>query len=135
MLDDHPRVAAIAGSVVVGPERRPDPLSTLMAQSPLTSTTEDLPGPRVLGLAAMATMVRRQPYLDVQGFHPQFGVGGEERLLVLDLRAAGWHVCFVPEVVVHHRRSTTAGTPSLVAGRWCATTCGPRGSATRGRPP
>jgi hypothetical protein len=75
----------------------------LMAQSPLASTTEDLPGPRVIGLPAMATMVRCKPFLDVRGFHPKFGIGGEERLLVLDLRAAGWYVCFVAEVVVHHR--------------------------------
>jgi GT2 family glycosyltransferase len=103
LLDEHPHVAAIAGSVVVGPERRADPISTVMACSPLTSATVDLPGPGVVGMPAMATMVRCKPFLDVHGFHPRYGVGGEERLLALDLRAAGWHVCFVAEVVVHHR--------------------------------
>jgi hypothetical protein len=50
-------------------------------------------------------VVRRAAYLQVGGFHPHFGVGGEETLLAVDLRAAGWSCCFVERVVAHHAPS------------------------------
>jgi GT2 family glycosyltransferase len=112
VLDAHPHVAAITGSVVVGLDRRPDPLSTLMAASPLTAGARALPGPAIIGMMATATMVRRQPFLDAGGFHPRYGIGGEEALLALDLRAAGWEVCYVPAVVVHHRPLPTGRAPA-----------------------
>jgi GT2 family glycosyltransferase len=112
VLDAHPGVGAITGSVVVGPQRRPDPLSTVMAASPLDADAADLPGPGLIGMMAAATMVRRDAYLAARGFHPRFGVGGEEALLALDLRAAGWHVCYVPEVVVHHRPVADGRVPA-----------------------
>jgi len=104
LLDRHPRLGLIAAAVVVGPERRPDPTCAAMAASPLAAPAaeRDLPGVPVAGFVACGAIVRRDAYLAVGGFHPRFGVGGEERLLAIDLRAAGWAIRYVPEVVAHH---------------------------------
>jgi GT2 family glycosyltransferase len=56
----------------------------------------------VLGFLACAAVVRRSAYLQVGGFHPRFGVGGEEELLALDLAVAGWELAYVAEVIAHH---------------------------------
>jgi hypothetical protein len=66
----------------------------------------------VLGFLACAAVVRRSAYLQVGGFHPSFGVGGEEQLLALDLAVAGWELAYVAEVTAHHHpppRSDTTG--------------------------
>jgi GT2 family glycosyltransferase len=57
----------------------------------------------VLGFLACAAVARRLAYLETGGFHPRFGVGGEEKLVALDLAAAGWRLAYVPDVVAHHR--------------------------------
>ena len=49
--------------------------------------------------------MRCAAYLEVGGFHPHFGVGGEETLLAVDLSTAGWSCCFAPHVVAHHAPS------------------------------
>jgi hypothetical protein len=76
-------------------------LNELLAEAPLGTDT-DLPGPSVLGFLACAAIVRRRPYLDAGGFHPRFGVGGEEQLLALDLLSAGWGLSYVARVVAFH---------------------------------
>lgn len=113
LFDRHPRLGLVAASVVVGPERRPDPTCALMAASPLAPgpAERDLPGVPVAGFVACGAIVRREAYLAVGGFHPRFGVGGEERLLALDLRAAGWAVRYVPELVAHHCPPPSDGRP------------------------
>jgi hypothetical protein len=63
-------------------------------------------------MVATATAVRRDAFLEVGGFHRRYGVGGEETLLALDLRAAGWDVCYLPEAVIHHCPSAAARTPA-----------------------
>ncbi len=90
--------------MLVGPEERPDPLCAEMAGSPL-GWPADLPGPSVLGFVACGAVVRRSAYLEVGGFHPRFGVGGEEELLAIDLAARGWGLAYVDEVVAHHHPS------------------------------
>ena len=109
LFDRHPRLGLIAATVVVGAGRRLDPTCAAMAHGPLAAAAtgrdggeDGLPGVPVLGFLACGALVRRDAYLAVGGFHPRFGVGGEERLLALDLRAAGWAVRHVPEVVAHH---------------------------------
>jgi GT2 family glycosyltransferase len=110
LLERHPRLGLVAATVVVGPDRRLDPTCAAMAGGPLAAAAaaaparagDDLPGVPVLGFVACGAVVRRDAYLAVGGFHPRFGVGGEERLLALDLRAAGWAVRHVPAVVAHH---------------------------------
>ena len=102
VLDDHPRLAVLAGRVLVGPEERLDPVCAEMAGSPLLPTAA---GPSVLGFVACGAVVRAQAYLAVGGFCERYGVGGEEELLALDLAAAGWQLAYVDDVVAHHHPS------------------------------
>jgi GT2 family glycosyltransferase len=101
LLDENPGLALIAGRVLVGEEEREDPTCQLMSRSPLPRRP-DRPGTPVLGFLACAAVVRRSAYLQVGGFHPAFGIGGEETLLALDLADAGWDLSYLPEVVAHH---------------------------------
>jgi glycosyltransferase involved in cell wall biosynthesis len=124
LLDAHLDLSLVAGRVLVGPGQREDPTCRLMSESPLPRARGQ-PGPAVLGFLACAAVVRRSAYLQVGGFHPSFGVGGEEELLALDLAAAGWELAYVAQVVAHHyppsrpdsaRRRRRQARNSL----WCA---------------
>ena len=101
LFDRHPRLGVLAARVLVGPEERLDPVCAVMAASPL-GHAPDLPGPSVLGFVACGAVVRRSAYLQVGGFHPRFGVGGEEELLAIDLSERGWELVYVDAVVTHH---------------------------------
>jgi len=101
VLDAHPRLALVAARVLVGPGERLDPTCALMAESPLERAPE-LPGPPVLGFLACGAVVRRCAFEAVGGFHPRYGVGGEEQLLSVDLAEAGHQLAYVAEVTSHH---------------------------------
>jgi GT2 family glycosyltransferase len=94
----------LAGRVLVGPDDRLDPVSLAMRNSPLG----EVPGvgPRVLGFLACGAVVRRSAYLEVGGFHPRYGVGGEEALLAMDLTEHGWDCAYVDDVVACHHPSS-----------------------------
>lgn len=109
LFERHPRLAVVAARVLVGHEERLDPVCTAMAASPLPPAP-DLPGPAVLGFVACGAVVRRSAFLAAGGFHPRFGVGGEEELLALDLAAGGWGLAYVEEVVAHHHPSPSRDT-------------------------
>jgi GT2 family glycosyltransferase len=104
LFDAHPRLGLIAARIQVGPERVPDPVNAVMAESPLL-TEPGLPGPSVLGFLACATIVRRRAFLDAGGFNSLLFFVGEERLLAYDLAAAEWFRCYVPEIVAVHEPS------------------------------
>jgi GT2 family glycosyltransferase len=104
LLDRHPRLAVLAARVLVGPDRRLDPVCQEMAHSPLPPAA-DLPGPSVLGFLACGAVVRRAAFLEVGGFDVRLGVGGEEELLSVDLAACGWGLAYVDEVVAYHHPS------------------------------
>jgi GT2 family glycosyltransferase len=104
LLDRHPRLAVLAARVLVGPERRLDPVCGEMAHSPLPPA-DDLPGPSVLGFIACGAVVRRAAFLEVGGFDVRLGVGGEEELLAVDLAERGWGLAYVAEVVAYHHPS------------------------------
>jgi GT2 family glycosyltransferase len=100
LLDGAPRVGLLAGRIVVEPAGVDDPACAPMAAGPPSTT---LPGGRdILGFIACGAIVRREAYLAVGGFHPRFGVGGEEDLLALDLTTRGWGCCYHAGVVAHH---------------------------------
>jgi GT2 family glycosyltransferase len=101
LLDRHPRLAVLAARVLVGPDRRLDPVCDAMAGSPLPPA-RDLPGPPVLGFVACGAVVRRAAFLQAGGFDHRLGVGGEEELLAVDLAAGGWGLAYVEEVVAYH---------------------------------
>ena len=104
LLDRHPRLAVLAARVLVGPDRRLDPVCQEMAHSPLPPAA-DLPGASVLGFIACGAVVRRAAFLETGGFDVRLGVGGEEELLAVDLAARGWGLVYVEEVVAHHHPS------------------------------
>ncbi|AEV83551.1 glycosyl transferase [Actinoplanes sp. SE50] len=97
----HPRTALLTARVLIGPEARVDPISDEMARAPL-GTAPDAPGPAVLGFLSCATIVRRDAFLGVNGFHPRLFVYGEEALLAMDLAAAGHHLAYVQALTVRH---------------------------------
>jgi GT2 family glycosyltransferase len=101
LLDAHPRLGLVAGSVLVGEEGTLDGVCLEMARSPL-GTRPGEPGPRVLGFIACGAVVRRSAFLEAGGFDPVVFFPGEEERLALDLAARGWALCYVPEVVARH---------------------------------
>lgn len=124
LLDQYPRLAAVTARILVGPEEKEDPVSALMADSPLPNLL-GIPGTELAGFMAGACVVRRSAFLAAGGYEPRFFIGGEERLLALDLLAAGWHLGYVPELVVHHhpsRQRDAAGRQRLLRRNalWCA---------------
>lgn len=125
LLDAHPRLAALTARILVGPGEREDPTSALMAASPLRDCL-GVPGvTAVAGCMAGACVMRRQAFLAVGGYEPRFFIGGEERLLAIDLLAAGWHLGYCPELVVHHHPSPSRDAPGrrrllLRNALWCA---------------
>lgn len=116
VFDGHPRLAVLAARILVGPEERLDPIDEVMAASPL-GRAPDLPGPEVLGFLACGVVVRRQAFLESAGFDDVVFFGGEEERLALDLRSAGWGLCYVPKVVAHHHPSSSRNG-SVRAVRW-----------------
>lgn len=104
LFDRHPRLGLIAGSVLVGPEERPDPFNEVLASSPLPSAP-DAPGPELLGFVGCAAIARRDALLQVGGFDDVVRFPGEEERVALDLYDAGWQLCYVPDVVAHHHPS------------------------------
>jgi GT2 family glycosyltransferase len=106
-FDTSPRLAVLVARALVGPAEIDDPLNAVLAAAPL-GRDPDLPGPTVLGFLACAAVVRRSAFLEVGGFHPRFGVGGEEQLLALDLLAAGWGLAYAADVVAHHHPAASA---------------------------
>jgi GT2 family glycosyltransferase len=104
VLDAHPRLAVLAGRMLVGEEERPDPICADMADSPLPRE-DDLPGPSILGFLACGAVVRRDAYLAAGGFDDVIFFMGEEERLALDLATQGWGLAYVDQVVAHHHPS------------------------------
>lgn len=103
----HPSLGLIAAQILVGPEQRLDPTCTQMNA---VASGDCLPGNPVAGFVACGAVVRRNAFLEAGGFNPRYGIGGEERLLALDMLRRGWALRYVQDVVCHHH-------PSLVGDR------------------
>jgi N-acetylglucosaminyl-diphospho-decaprenol L-rhamnosyltransferase len=101
LFDKHPRLASVTARVLVGPEEEEDPICAELLHSPLP-VEPGMPGPPLLGFLAGASVIRRSAFLAAGGFEPRFFIGGEEELLALDLAAAGWWLCYLPQLTVHH---------------------------------
>ena len=104
VLDRHPRLAVLAGHMLVGPDERPDAICALLADSPL-GTADDLPGPSILGFLACGAVVRADAYLAAGGFDDVIFFMGEEERLALDLVTLGWGLAYVDSIVAHHHPS------------------------------
>jgi GT2 family glycosyltransferase len=101
LMDRYPSLAVISGRVLVGESERVDPTCLAMAKSPVRAQDE-LPGASLLGFLAGAALVRRSAFIEAGGFEPRLFLGGEERLLGVDLASAGWGLAYVDDVVIHH---------------------------------
>jgi GT2 family glycosyltransferase len=108
VLDGHPELGLVAARILVGAAGKPDPVNALMAQSPLPRG--NLPGPRVLGFLGCAAVLRRAAFLAVGGFSDLLLFEAEERLLALDLAAAGWPAAYLDDVIARHWPSAVRDT-------------------------
>jgi GT2 family glycosyltransferase len=126
VLDAYPRLAVVNARIVMEPGGADDPIVTELRDSPVPGP-DWLPGPALGSFLAGASVVRRSAFLDAGGFSPRLWLGGEEELLATDLLSAGWELCYLDDLVVHHQ----ASKPSCGAGSDCATRCGSPGCAVR----
>jgi GT2 family glycosyltransferase len=111
LMRAHPRLAVLNARILVGPEKRLDPVCREMADSPL-GTPPDLPGPALLGFIACGAIVRTEAFEAVGGFDPVVRFPGEEERLALDLATAGWGLAYVDSVTVHHHPSPQRHSPA-----------------------
>jgi GT2 family glycosyltransferase len=103
-FDAYPRLAVVTARIVVEPGGREDPIVAELRDSPVAGPSW-LPGPALGSFLAGASMVRRTAFDACGGFHERLWLGGEEELLSADLAAAGWEICYLADVTVHHRPS------------------------------
>ncbi|GGL88106.1 glycosyltransferase family 2 protein [Nakamurella endophytica] len=113
LLDRHPRLALVNARILIRDEARVDPISTIMSRSPLADTA-GIPGAVLLSFMAGASVVRRSAYLEAGGYEPVFFMGGEEETLSFKWARTGWHMRYVPEVVMRHHPSV-ANAPRMRA--------------------
>ncbi len=104
LLDAHPSLAVVTGSIIVEPRGTLDAICEEMAASPLPQPP-GLPGHSLLSFLAGVSTVRRDAFVQAGGFSARLWLGGEEELLASDLVRHGWHLAYVPEVVAHHHAS------------------------------
>jgi GT2 family glycosyltransferase len=104
LLRAYPGLASVTGRCLVEPGLAEDPLTPELRESPV-SGPDWLPGPALLGVMAGLSTFRVSAFRQVGGFSERMWLGGEEELLALDLAAAGWWMCWVEDVVIHHAPS------------------------------
>jgi GT2 family glycosyltransferase len=104
VLDRHPRLAAVTARILVEPGGAEDPIVAELRNSPVQGA-DWLPGPALGSVLAGASVLRRDAFLQVGGFSDRLWLGGEEELMAGDLAAAGWELCYLPELTVHHQAS------------------------------
>ena len=103
-LDACPQLAIVNARIVVEPSGREDPIVAELRDSPVPGP-DWLPGPALGSFLAGASVVRRDAFEAVGGFSARLWLGGEEELLATDLLSAGWEICYLEHLVVHHAAS------------------------------
>ena len=104
VLDSDPRVAVLTARILVEPGGVEDDIVTELRESPVQGAP-GLPGPALGSFLAGASVVRRDAFLQVGGFSKRLWLGGEEELLAADLAAAGWELCYLEDLQIHHQAS------------------------------
>jgi GT2 family glycosyltransferase len=104
VLDAHPRLAVVTARIVVEPGGTEDPIVAELRDSPVRGAAW-LPGPALGSFLAGASVLRRDAFLEVGGFSERLWLGGEEELMAGDLAAAGWELCYLADLTVHHHAS------------------------------
>jgi GT2 family glycosyltransferase len=103
-LDGHPRLGVVNARILVEPGGHDDPVVAELRDSPVPGP-DWLPGPALGSFLAGASVVRREAFQAVGGFSSRLWLGGEEELLATDLLSAGWELCYLERLVVHHAAS------------------------------
>ncbi|WP_235915586.1 glycosyltransferase family 2 protein [Puerhibacterium puerhi] len=103
-LDAHPRLAVVTARIVVEPAGTEDPIVRELRDSPVRPSVP-LPGPALGSFLAGASAVRVRAFREVGGFSHRLWLGGEEELLAADLATAGWELCYLEDLTVHHAAS------------------------------
>ncbi|MBN3269548.1 glycosyl transferase family 2 [Bordetella bronchiseptica] len=103
ILDAHPEVAVLNARILVGGAAALDPTCARMAASPLPLIPGA--GPQLTGFMAGACVMCAQAFRQAGGYWAPLFIGGEERLLALDLLQAGWRIVYAPQVVTRHHPS------------------------------
>jgi GT2 family glycosyltransferase len=104
ILDAYPGVALVNARIVVEPEGREDLIVAELRHSPVPGPAW-LPGPALGSFLAGASVLRRDAFVGCGGFNDRLWLGGEEELLATDLITAGWELCYIDELTVHHEAS------------------------------
>jgi GT2 family glycosyltransferase len=104
VLDLYPRIGVVNARIVVEPGGHEDPIVEELRDSPVPGP-DWLPGPALGSFLAGASVLRRSAFLGCGGFNSRLWLGGEEELLAVDLASAGWELCFIEDLTVHHRAS------------------------------
>jgi GT2 family glycosyltransferase len=104
LLEKYPRLGVVNARILVEPGGREDPIVPELRDSPIEGP-EWLPGPALGSFLAGASVVRRSAFLGCGGFSPRLWLGGEEELLASDLATAGWELCYIEDLTVHHQAS------------------------------
>lgn len=104
VLDAHPRLAVLNARILVEPGGREDAINAEMRDSPVAGPSW-LPGPALGSFLAGASVVRKEAFEACGGFSERLWLGGEEELLAADLATAGWELCYLDELTVHHKPS------------------------------
>ncbi len=114
MLEHDPHLGLIAGHILVGADKAPDPTCLMMATGELDEWLRPSPhGARgVTGFLACAAVVRRSAFLAAGGFNAALLIGGEEELITLDLADAGWKLVYAANVAAEHHPSRHRDTPT-----------------------
>lgn len=102
-FEQYPQLGLIQGKIILH-GKKIEPACQLMDESPLTPPP-DFPGKSILGFVACGAMVRKEAFLSAGGFHRQFGVGGEEELLALDMAGQGWLLAYCDDIIAFHNPS------------------------------
>jgi GT2 family glycosyltransferase len=103
-FDAHPRLAVVTARILAEPGAREDPIVAELRDSPVRGPSW-LPGPALGSFLAGASVLRREAFLECGGFDRRLWLGGEEELLAVDLATAGWELCYLEDLTVHHRAS------------------------------
>jgi GT2 family glycosyltransferase len=104
VLDAHPRLAVVTARILVEPAGTEDPIVAELRDSPVRGA-DWLPGPALGSFLAGASVLRVDAFTAVGGFCERLWLGGEEELMAGDLAAAGWELCYLPQLTVHHHAS------------------------------
>jgi N-acetylglucosaminyl-diphospho-decaprenol L-rhamnosyltransferase len=104
VLDENPRLAVVTARIVVEPAGTEDPVVAELRDSPVRAAFP-LPGPALGSFLAGASVLRLEAFRAAGGFSERLWLGGEEELLAADLAAAGWELCYLEGLTVHHAAS------------------------------